>query len=138
MSLIHQNYFIQFFRLRKQLQKNAFIVSVLFSVLSAMFNLFVMRHGVLLVGAGAETKSLWSDLKRIPLLIYEFVTFLPGTILRFISEGKILAAIGVFSAFGLTVGALLGGFRGKWSWAWTTASERGDLCRLTMFRSVYE
>jgi hypothetical protein len=26
----------------------------LFSVMSAMFNLFIMRHGVLLVGAGAE------------------------------------------------------------------------------------
>ena len=102
-------------------RKIAFAVSVLFSVLSAMFNLFVMRHGVLLVGAGAETKPLRSDLKRIPFLIYEFVTFLPGTILRFIGEGKILAAFGVFSAFGLTVGALLGGFRGKWSWAWTTA-----------------
>jgi hypothetical protein len=102
-------------------RKIAFAVSVLFSVLSAMFNLFVMRHGVLLVGAGRETKSLWSDLKRIPFLIYEFVTFLPDVILRFLREGKIIAAIGVFSAFGLTIGALLGGFRGKWSWAWTTA-----------------
>jgi len=99
----------------------AFAVSVLFSVISAMFNLFLMRHGVLLVGAGVETKSLWSDLKRIPFLIYEFVTFLPDIILRFVREGKILAAIGIFSAFGLTIGALLGGFRGKWSWAWTTA-----------------
>lgn len=102
-------------------RKIAFAVSVLFSVLSAMFNLFVMRHGVLLVGAGKETKSLGNDLKKIPFLIYEFVTFLPSLILRFISEGKVLAAIGVFSSFGLTVGALLGGFRGKWSWAWTTA-----------------
>jgi len=102
-------------------RQKAFAVSVLFSVLSAMFNLFVMRHGVLLVGAGRETKSLWSDLKKIPFLIYEFVTFLPDIILRFIREGKILAAIGVFSAFGLTIGGLLGGFRGKWSWAWTTA-----------------
>jgi hypothetical protein len=102
-------------------RKIAFAVSVLFSVLSAMFNLFMMRHGVLLVGAGAETKSLWSDLKKIPFLVYEFVTYLPDMILRFIREGKILAAIGVFSAFGLTVGAVLGGFRGKWSWAWTTA-----------------
>ena len=102
-------------------RKIAFAVSVLFSVLSAMFNLFMMRHGVLLVGAGAETKSLWSDLKKIPFLVYEFVTYLPDMILRFISEGKIPAAFGVFSAFGLTVGAVLGGFRGKWSWAWTTA-----------------
>jgi hypothetical protein len=99
----------------------AFAVSVLFSVLSAMFNLFMMRHGVLLVGAGSETNSLWGDLKQIPFLVYEFVTYLPALILRFLGEGKIMAAFGVFSAFGLVVGSLLGGFRGKWSWAWTTA-----------------
>jgi hypothetical protein len=99
----------------------AFAVSVLFSVMSAMFNLFIMKHGVLLVGAGSETKSLWSDLKRIPLLVVIFIAYLPRTILRFFSEGKIPAALGVFAAFGLMVGTILGVFRGKWSWAWTTA-----------------
>jgi hypothetical protein len=102
-------------------RQKAFAVSVLFSVLSALFNLFMMRHGVLLVGAGEETKSLGNDLKKIPFLIYEFVTFLPSLIVRFLSERKIFAATGVFLSFGLTVGSLLGGFRGKWSWAWTTA-----------------
>jgi len=117
-----ENYFNSVFAASENnARQKAFAVSVLFSVLSAMFNLFMMRHGVLLVGAGEETKSLWSDLKKIPFLIYEFVTFLPDIILRFVREGKILAAIGIFSAFGLIIGALLGGFRGKWSWAWTTA-----------------
>jgi hypothetical protein len=27
----------------------------------------------------------------------------------------------MFGGFGLTVGFILGVFRGKWSWAWTTA-----------------
>jgi len=99
----------------------AFAVSILFSVMSAMFNLFIMKHGVLLVGAGSETKSLWSDLKRIPLLVVIFIAYLPRTMLRFFSEGKIPAALGIFAAFGLTVGTILGVFRGKWSWAWTTA-----------------
>lgn len=102
-------------------RQKAFAISVLFSLLSALFNLFVMRHGVLLVGAGHETKSLWSDLKKIPLLIVEFVTFLPITILDFLRGGKIFAAIGVFAAFGFAIGGVLGSFRGKWSWAWTTA-----------------
>lgn len=102
-------------------RQKAFAISVLFSVLSALFNLFVMRHGVLLVGAGEETKSLWSDLKSIPLLIGEFVTYIPLRILDFIKKGNLLAAIGVFSSFGLVIGTLLGVFRGKWSWAWTTA-----------------
>jgi hypothetical protein len=99
----------------------AFAVSVLFSVMSAMFNLFIMRHGVLLVGAGAETKSLWSDLKKIPFLVFEFVTYLPIKILQSLSGGNLALAAAMFGGFGLTVGFILGVFRGKWSWAWTTA-----------------
>ena len=99
----------------------AFAVSVLFSVMSAMFNIFIMRHGVLLVGAGSETKSLWSDIKRFPLLIVEFVTFLPIEIINHIKAGNYLAAFGIFLGFGLTVGTILGVFRGRWAWAWTTA-----------------
>jgi len=117
-----ENYFNSVFAASENnARQKAFYVSVLFSVLSALFNLFMMRHGVLLVGAGEETKSLGSDLKKIPFLIYEFVMFLPEVILCSIREGRVLTAIGVFSSFGLIVGALLGGARGKWSWAWTTA-----------------
>lgn len=99
----------------------AFAVSVLFSVLSAMFNLFIMRHGVLLVGAGNESKSLWSDIKQFPLLIVEFVSFLPIEIINFVKNRNYFPAIGIFTAFGLVVGTILGVFRGKWSWAWNTA-----------------
>ncbi len=99
----------------------AFAISVLFSAFSAMFNLFAMRHGVLLVGAGNETKSLWSDFKKIPALVLEFLTYLPILILRFIDENKLVYALGLFLAFGLSIGGILGVFRGKWVWAWTTA-----------------
>jgi len=99
----------------------AFAVSVLFSALSAMFNLFMMRHGVLLVGAGRETKSLWSDMKKIPALVLEFTTYLPFLILRFIGEQKFAHAAAILFAFGAAVGSILGVFRGKWSWGWTTA-----------------
>ena len=99
----------------------AFALSVLFSAFSAMFNLFAMRHGVLLVGAGNETKTLWGDFRKIPALVFEFVTYLPILILRYISESRIVSAFGVFLAFGLSIGGILGVFRGKWAWAWTTA-----------------
>lgn len=102
-------------------RQKAFAISVLFSVLSALFNLFVMRHGVLLVGAGEETKSFWSDMKRIPFLIAEFVTYLPIQILKYLNRGNPFPAFGIFSAFGLAVGALLGTFRGEWVWAWKPA-----------------
>lgn len=45
--------------------------SVCFSVLSTAFNLFAMRRGILIVGAGRE--SLLHDLRRLPALIAEFV-----------------------------------------------------------------
>ncbi len=99
----------------------AFAFSVLFSALSAMFNLFAMRHGVLLVGAGRETKSLWSDIRKIPFLVWEFLTYLPLAIIRFVGEQKFAQAAGILFAFALAVGSILGIFRGKWSWAWTTS-----------------
>lgn len=101
-------------------RQKAFAVSVLISVLSALFNIFIMRHGVLLVGAGAETKSLWGDLKSIPWLLIQFVGFLPSQILRFISHGQFIYAAATFLSFGLFVGALMGTFRGKFSWAYAT------------------
>lgn len=99
----------------------AFAFSVLFSAMSAMFNLFAMRHGVLLVGAGKETKSLWSDFKKIPLLVWEFVVYLPLLIIRFTGEQKFAQAAGILFLFAFCVGSILGIFRGKWSWAWTTS-----------------
>jgi hypothetical protein len=102
-------------------RQKAFAISVLFSVLSALFNLFMMRHGVLLVGAGEETKTLWGDMKRIPALILEFTTYLPFKIINFLGNKNFLSAFAIFLSFGLVVGTILGVFRGKWSWAWTTA-----------------
>lgn len=99
----------------------AFAISVLFSAFSAIFNLFAMRHGVLLVGAGKETKSLWSDFKKIPMLVLEFMTFLPFLMIRYVENGRVLYAIGVLVGFAFSIGSVLGVLRGKWSWAWTTA-----------------
>lgn len=99
----------------------AFAVSVLFSVLSAMFNIFIMRHGVLLVGAGTESKSLGSDLKKLPKLILEFIAFLPIQMIDFVRKGKFVYSFGILLGFGFSVGSILGVFRGKWSWAWNSA-----------------
>lgn len=101
-------------------RQKAFAVSVLISVLSAMFNIFIMRNGVLLVGAGEETRTIWSDLRKIPLLVIEFMIFLPNQMIRFVSLGKAHYAAGIFLSFGLVVGGIMGTFRGKWSWAYAT------------------
>lgn len=102
-------------------RQRAFAISVLISVLSAMFNIFIMQHGVMLVGAGEETQSFASDLKRIPRLVAEFIIFLPAKICTFIRSGNFLTAFGIFAAFGLAVGAILGIFRAKWTWFYRPA-----------------
>ena len=101
-------------------RQQAFAVSVLVSVLSAMFNIFMMRNGVMLVGAGEDTKSLKSDLRNIPYLVSEFTLYLPKQIIIFIKEYKFHYAIGSFLLFGFSVGLILGLSRWKLSWAYNT------------------
>ncbi len=102
-------------------RENTFPISVLFSVFSAMFSIYMMRSGVLLVGAGEDSNSLSKDLKKIPYLIGDFVTYLPNRLIDFIKSGNLLPPLGIFLMFGLTVGGILGIFRGKWSWAFNSA-----------------
>jgi hypothetical protein len=54
--------------------------SICFSLLSAVFNLFAMRRGALIVGEGRQ--SLIADLRRMPLIIIEFITAIPRAIWR--------------------------------------------------------
>ncbi len=120
---IQERYFFDIFASSQDgvARQRAFAISVLFSVISVLFNLFAMRHGVLLVGAGEETRSLGNDLKRMPRMIGEFTAYLPVQISKNLESFKILNALGMFLTFGLAVGAILGTFRMKWDWAWKTA-----------------
>lgn len=49
-------------------------ISVLVSMTSALFNLFAMRRGALLVRDESQ-QSIWRDLKRMPWITLEFVSF---------------------------------------------------------------
>lgn len=120
---IHESYFSDILAapLDGVARKRAFAISVLFSVVSVLFNLYAMRRGALLVGAGEDTQSLKDDLKQIPRLVGEFIVALPVLISRFLESGKFLNAIGVFFTFGFIVGTILGTFRGRWEWAWRSA-----------------
>ena len=55
-------------------------ISVAFTVISTLFNLYSMRHGAMLVGKGANT--LWEDLAAFPLLAWNFLLSGPRLILR--------------------------------------------------------
>jgi len=53
---------------------NAIAASILISAISAVFNLFAMRRGALLV-KDESGQSIWRDLKRMPWLAFEFLSF---------------------------------------------------------------
>lgn len=117
-------------------RKQAFAVSVLISVISAIFNIFIVRRGVLLVGAGEETKSLWSDVKSLPLLILQFVGLLPMKIIELSKQKRFLEAFGIFAGFGILVGAILGMVRGKWNWAYYPALGAWSVMALALVIAV--
>lgn len=54
--------------------------SISLSVLSASFNLFAMRRGVLVVGD--ERASLIDDLRRMPRVVFDFVLAIPRALWR--------------------------------------------------------
>jgi hypothetical protein len=102
-------------------REKTFPISVLFSVVSVLFNLYAMRNGALLVGAGKATQTLRKDFTQIPRLLSEFIISLPVLISRFIERGKFINAFGTIALFGITVGTILGSTRGMWKWAWRSA-----------------
>lgn len=55
-------------------RSSAVIVSIIISAISAVFNLFAMRRGVLLV-KDESSQSIWRDLWRMPWLAFEFISF---------------------------------------------------------------
>ena len=119
-------------------RQKTFAISVLFSVVSAMFNLYLMRRGVLLVGAGEETQTLRNDFKKIPFMISEFIKILPLLLIQFLRERKILQAVAVFAAFGLSVGTILGVFRGfDWNWfRWSAYGAWGAILGATIITRI--
>jgi hypothetical protein len=52
----------------------AVLISILGSVISAVFNLFAMRRGILLVKDESQ-QSFWHDLKQMPWIIFELVAY---------------------------------------------------------------
>jgi hypothetical protein len=56
------------------------VASISLSILSALFNLFAMRRGVLIVGD--EKASLTDDLRRMPRVVFDFVMTIPRALWR--------------------------------------------------------
>jgi len=77
-------------------------------VVSVLFTLYANRNGTLLVGAGKETETLGTDMKRIPKLMGEFVATLPVEICYFLEKKKFVNALLTLLCFGVAVGTILG------------------------------
>ena len=52
----------------------AVMLSILGSVISAVFNLFAMRRGILLVKDESQ-QSFWHDIKQMPWIVFELVSY---------------------------------------------------------------
>lgn len=78
----------------------AIIRSVCVSIISALFTLFIMRRNVLIVG-DEESKSLFHDIIRLPVMIFEFCAFIPNEIASFIRRGAYLTVILAIAGFGI-------------------------------------
>jgi hypothetical protein len=64
----------------------AITISIAFSAFSALFNLFLMRRGALLVAGAGE--GFGTDLRRLPRLLGEFLLWLPVSAVRLVQARK--------------------------------------------------
>lgn len=78
----------------------AIVRSICVTIISALFTLFVMRRGIMIVGE-AESKPLKTDISRLPVLIFEFCAFIPNEIASMIRRGAFFTAFLSFIGFGL-------------------------------------
>lgn len=100
----------------------AIVRSICFSIISALFTLFIMRRNVMIVGE-AESKSLFNDLARLPVLIYEFVAFIPNEISVMIRRKAFLTAAASIFAFGVFSQMLCMAFTSKAFWTYSSGKQ---------------
>ena len=78
----------------------AIVRSVCFSIFSSLFALFIMRRNVMIVG-DPESRSLFSDLKKFPALVFEFMAFIPREIAALVRRHRFVLALILIAAWGL-------------------------------------
>ena len=104
----------------------AILRSVSISIVSALFGLFAMRRDVMIVGE-EESKSIWNDLGRLPVLIFIFIGFIPMEIAKMLRRRSYFAALYSVLGFGVFAQILGWAIIGKPFWTynkgkWTVLS----------------
>ncbi len=91
--------------------------SICMSVLSALFSLYIMRRNVMIVGE-AESKSLLSDIKRMPLMVYDFLAFIPHEIAAMLRRKEFTAAFFSILGFGVFSQMICWAVTNKFTWTY--------------------
>lgn len=101
---------------------SAILRSICVSIISALFTLFAMRRGVMVVG-DEDSKSLMNDISRLPLIIFDFVAFIPNEIAFMIRRKEFVSAALSFAAFGVFAQLLCSAVTSKMSWTYGGGKE---------------
>jgi hypothetical protein len=106
----------------QNLTHHAILRSVTVSIISALFTLFAMRRGIMIVGE-SESKSLISDISRLPVVIFHFIAFIPNEIYFMLRRGAYLAALISIIAFGIFAQMMVWAITNKASWTYNNGQE---------------
>lgn len=104
----------------------AILRSVCVSLISALFTLFAMRRGIMIVGE-SESKSLMSDITRLPVVIFHFMAFIPNEISYMLRRGAYLAAVLAVLVFGVFSQLLVWAVTDKAYWTYNNGRHLGPL-----------
>lgn len=95
----------------------AIVRSICVTIISALFTLFIMRRGLMIVGE-PESKPLKKDVSKLPIMIFQFCAFIPNEIASMIRRGAFIAAFLSFIGFGVFSQIIVWAITTKTSWTY--------------------
>jgi hypothetical protein len=100
----------------------AILRSITVSIISALFTLFAMRRNVMIVGEEGS-KSLLHDLSRLPVLIFDFIAFIPNEIASLVRQGAFVTAAIALAGFGAFAQIMIWAITSKPYWTYNNGRE---------------
>jgi hypothetical protein len=106
----------------QDLTDEAIMRSISVSIVSALFTLFAMRRGIMIVKE-QESKSLLHDVSRLPVVIFHFIAFIPNEISHMIRLGAYLGVVIALAGFGLVAQILGWAVMNRMFWTYNNGRE---------------
>lgn len=100
----------------------AIVRSICVSIISALFTLFIMRRNVMIVGE-EDSKSLFHDISRLPVLIFHFCAFIPNEISSMLRRGAFIPALLSIFGFGVFSQMIVWAVTNKSIWTYNNGRE---------------